>query len=319
MDLDSPWKEFITVFFRWLIKLVLPELYELIDWSKRPQFLDNELRRITPRSETGKLLTDRLVKVWLKSGKEQAILVHVEAQNQPAPNYEERVYTYHARIWLELRLDIVSIVILGDKNPRWRPNRYLRELPGTRLDFQFHAVKLLDLDVQFLLEEAKRRNPAALMLLAFRRAMETESDMERRLETRKQLIALMMEHGYNPEHQAHILRLLEWVIILPETLEQQVEQFVEEYKRQRKTTFVSRFERRLIEQGVQQGLSAMHNSLTRILQRRFGADSVSLRPTIEAIDSLETLEKLVDAALDAPTLEAFEETLRLHHAKKADG
>ena len=153
----------------------------------------------------------------------------------------------------------------------------------------------------------------------FRRAMETEGDMERRLETRKQLIALMIEHRYNPEHQAHILRLLEWVMILPETLEQQVEQFVEEYKRQRKTTFVSRFERRLIEQGVQQGLGAMHNSIMRILQRRFGADSDPLRPAIEAIDSLETLEKLVDAALDAPTLEAFEETLRLHRSKKADG
>lgn len=124
------------------------------------------------------------------------------------------------------------------------------------------------------------------------------------------LIALMIEQGYNREHQAHILRLLEWVMILPETLEQQVEQFVEEYKRKRKTSFVSRFEQRLIRQGV-------HASIMRILQRRFGEDAESLRPAIEAISSLETLEKLVDDALDAPTLEAFEEALSLH-SKKAD-
>ncbi|MCX7992513.1 MAG: hypothetical protein N2651_02460, partial [Fimbriimonadales bacterium] len=133
IDYDSPWKEFITVFFRWLIKLVLPDLYDLVDWSRKPHFLDNELLKLSPQSETGRLYTDRLVKVWLKNGEARGVLVHVEAQNQYTANLPERIYTYHARIWLELRMDIVSIAILGDKNPNWRPNRYLRELPGTCL------------------------------------------------------------------------------------------------------------------------------------------------------------------------------------------
>jgi len=210
MDYDTPWKEFLTVFFRWFLKVALPELYERIDWRRRAVFLDNELRRLSPRSETGRLYTDKLVKVWQKGDSPQPFLVHIEAQNQYRSDLPEHTYTYNARIWIETRLYVVSIVILGDKNPNWRPpNRYQREMPGTRLDFEYHLVKLLDFEEEFLLQEANRRNPAALMLLAFQRAMETENDMHARFEAKKQLIQLMLDRGYNLEHQAHILRLLE--------------------------------------------------------------------------------------------------------------
>jgi hypothetical protein len=146
-DYDTPWKEFLTVFFRWFLKLVLPELYERIDWRRRPVFLDNELRRLSPRSETGRLYTDKLVKVWEKGSPPKPFLTHLEAQNQPRGDLPEHTYTYNARIWIETRLDVISIVILGDKNPNWRPpNRYRREMPGTRLDFEYHLVKLIDLE-----------------------------------------------------------------------------------------------------------------------------------------------------------------------------
>jgi hypothetical protein len=325
-DYDTPWKEFLTVFFRWFLKLVLPELYERIDWRRRPVFLDNELRRLSPRSETGRLYTDKLVKVWEKGAPPNPFLVHLEAQNQYRGNLPEHTYTYNARIWIETRLDVVSIVILGDNNPNWRPpNRYQREMPGTRLDFEYHLVKLLDLDEEWLLQEARQRNPAALMLLAFRRAHETENDMHARLEARWQLIRLMIDRRYNPEYQAHILRLLEWVMILPEVLEKRLDELIEEYKRERGTTFVSRFEKRAIreglmqgieqgiqqgiQQGVQQGVAAMRDAVMRVLRRRFGEAADQVRPAIDAIDSLEVLESLVDVALDAPTLQAFVEAL----------
>jgi len=82
----------------------------------------------------------------------------------------------------------------------------------------------------------------------------------------------MLDKRYNPEHQAHIVRLLEWVMILPEVLEKRLDELIEEYMRERGTTFVSRF-------------------------------------AISAIDSLETLESRMDVALDAPTLQAFAEAL----------
>lgn len=244
-------------------------------------------------------------------------------------------FAYYARAWLELRTDIVCIVIYADKNPNWRPDRYVRELPGTRLDFQFHTVKLLEMDERYLTERAKRRNPAALMLLAFRKAMETEGNIDARFEARKQMIALMMEYGYTHNQQAQILRLLEWVLMLPETLERQVDELVEEYKRRRKTPFVSRLERRAIEKGLAEGhekglaegrekglaegrekgrvegqVEALRRTIMRALSRRFGEAAKAAQQLVEAISDAPALETLFDAALDAPTLEAFIEQAR---------
>jgi hypothetical protein len=162
-----------------------------------------------------------------------------------------------------------------------------------------------------LLQEARQRNPAALMLLAFRRAHKTENDMHARLEARWQLIRLMIDRRYNPEHQAHILRLLEWVMILPEVLEKQLDELIEEYKRERGTTFVSRFEKRAIREGLLQGiqLGVMRDAVMRVLRRRFGEAADQVRPAIDVIDSLGVLESLLEVALDAPTLQAFAEAL----------
>ncbi len=323
-DYDSPWKEFITVFFRQLIKLILHELYAMIDWKRRPQFVDAELRRLSPQSETGKLYPDRLARVWLKNGEPRGVYIHLEAQSQFAARMEERVFAYYARAWLELRTDIVCIVIYADKNPNWRPDRYVRELPGTRLDFQFHTVKLLEMGERYLTEQAKRRNPAALMLLAFRKAMETEGNIDARFEARKRLIALMMEYGYTHNQQAQILRLLEWVLMLPETLERQVDELVEEYKRRRKTPFVSRLEKRAIEKGLAEGrekglaegraegqVETLRKTIIRALSRRFGDAAKTAQPLVEAISDAPALETLFDAALDVPTLEAFLEQARI--------
>ncbi|MDM7461283.1 MAG: cytosolic protein, partial [bacterium] len=326
-DYDSPWKEFLTVFFRQFIGLVLPELHEMIDWSHPIQFLDNELRRLTPRSETGRLYTDRLVKVRLRGGGSQAILVHLEAQSQFVNDMEERVFTYHARVWIEVRLPIVNIVIYADKHPTWAPDRYVHELPGTRLEFQFHAVKLLQLDETRLMEAARQGNPAALVLLAFRKAMETENDVELRFEVRQQLTQLMIEFGYNEEDQAHIQRLMEWVLMLPETLEQQVQELIEEYKRERGTTFVSSLERRAIEQGLQQGLqegfqqgleqglqqglqqgleqgleqatAQVRDALLHAAIRRFGSEAETLRADLAQIRSSALLLQLFNAVMEA--------------------
>lgn len=329
-DYDSPWKEFLTVFFREFIELVLPELHEIIDWSQPPEFLDNELRRITPRSETGRLYTDRLVKVRLKSGAPQAILVHLEAQSQFVSDMERRVFTYHARVWIEVRLPIVNIVIYADKHPTWAPDRYVHELPGTRLEFQFHAVKLLQLDETRLMEAARQGNPAALILLAFRKAMETESSAELRFEARKQLTQLMIELGYHEDEQAHIQRLMEWVLMLPEVLEQQVQELIEEYKRERGTTFVSRLERCAIEQGLQQGLQEgfqqglqratdqIRDALLQFVVRRFGSEAETLRADLAQIRNSATLLQLFSAVMEASSLDEFRAQVQAALTQRAE-
>ncbi|BCW96519.1 MAG: hypothetical protein WHS44_02675 [Fimbriimonadales bacterium] len=109
-------------------------------------------------------------------------------------------------------------------------------------------------------------------------------------------------------------------MILPEVLEKQLDEFIEEYKRERGTTFVSRFEKRAIrrgleqrlQQGLQQGVAVFRETLMRILRRRFGDEAERVRGAVEALNSLETLERLMDAAVESPDLQAFEALLQTY-------
>ncbi len=59
-----------------------PEAYSQIDWERGFDFLDAELQQITLEANTGKRIIDKLVKVYLKSGKEKWIVAHVEIQRK---------------------------------------------------------------------------------------------------------------------------------------------------------------------------------------------------------------------------------------------
>jgi len=138
-DQDSPWKELIRLFFPQLIELIHPELYGMIDWQRGYEFLDAELQRIAPKSEIGRQVVDKLVRVYLRDGTESWIVIHIEVQSHPDRRLPERVYTYEAAIWLRYRRPIVTIAILADKNPHWRPTKYERSLAGCRLEFEFYT------------------------------------------------------------------------------------------------------------------------------------------------------------------------------------
>lgn len=130
--------------------------------------------QIAPESDTEKRVVDKLARVYLSDGTEQWILIHIEIQSAARAEFAGRVYIYNTLAWLKYRRDVVNIAILVDKNPNWRPTRYERGLAGCRTQFEFAACKVLDYD-EARLQAAASKNPAALLMLAFRKAMDTEN------------------------------------------------------------------------------------------------------------------------------------------------
>jgi hypothetical protein len=104
-------------------------------------------------------------------------------------------------------------------------------------------------------------NPCALILAAFRRAMRANT-AEFMLASRIELVRLALDRGYTEEQVENLIRLLEWVMVLPEVLEERYEQFLEEVKREQNTPYLSVLERKALregwEQGVQKGLQEGH-------------------------------------------------------------
>ena len=86
--------------------------------------LDKELQQLDPDSETGRRYVDKLVKVWLKNGEEQWVLIHVEVQMSDETEFPLRMYIYNYRVFDKYnRREVASFAVLGDDNPHWRPDR----------------------------------------------------------------------------------------------------------------------------------------------------------------------------------------------------
>lgn len=79
-DYDSPWKEILDEYFEDFMTFFFPEAHAAIDWPRGVEFFDKELQKIVADAELGRRYADKLAKVWLKSGAEVWVMIHVEVQ-----------------------------------------------------------------------------------------------------------------------------------------------------------------------------------------------------------------------------------------------
>jgi len=199
IDYDSPWKEVLKHFFPAFMTLCLPEISHQIDWPRGHEFLDKELHAVMRDQKIGKRIADKLIKVWLKNGEEHWLLVHIEVQAQAEHDFPERMYIYNYRIFDYHRKPIISIAILADDDPKWRPNAYTRTAWQTKVQFEFATIKLLD----YLGQEvalAQNANPFATIIWAHLGALQTRQQDERRFQLKMAITRALYEHGFSKQY-----------------------------------------------------------------------------------------------------------------------
>src|ERR1700722_514259 len=143
-DFDSPWKQSLEVYFRAFLALFFPHIHDDIDWSRGFEFLDKELQKIVPKAARGRLYVDKLVKVWRRNGDEAWVLIHIEVQTQRETNFPKRMYGYNTRIADRYNRTVVSLAVLADDDPTWRPDHYAEALWDWSANMGWPPVKLLD-------------------------------------------------------------------------------------------------------------------------------------------------------------------------------
>jgi hypothetical protein len=202
---------------------------------------------------------------------------------------------------------VVSLAVLADASPGFRPTGYRRGRWGCELALRFPVAKLLD----WAEEPAWSRleaseNCFALVVMAQVRARASR-DPEQRRAWKFRLVRLMYDPGYGREAILELFRVIDWMIRLPDDLEQAFRAEVYEMEEAKHMPYVTTVERAGIEKGLQQGLQQGQKQgeaavLLRLLARKFGpAAAETHRARIEAADA-ETLlawsERILDA--DAP-------------------
>jgi hypothetical protein len=251
-DFDSPWKEGLPKYFRALMELCFPRIAAQIDWSRDFEFLDTELRALIRESATGRLHVDKLVRVYLLNGETRRILIHIEVQHRPEGDFPTRLYFYHIRL-LEKGEPVLTVAILADTDPDWRPSRYEHELLGCRVTFDFPICKLLDL-VQRRDELEQSHSPAAVLVLANWATQQTQADFGERLAWKKRLMRSLYHKGFGREDILELYRLMDWMLQLPPPLEQEFRTEIIEYEKEKHMPYITSIERFGREEGLQQGM-----------------------------------------------------------------
>ncbi|MBN1486185.1 MAG: cytosolic protein, partial [Anaerolineae bacterium] len=248
-DYDAPWKAAVEHYFKEFTALFFPQVYTGIDWTHEPEFLDTELQQVTRDAELGRCLADKLVKVWCTDGTESWVLIHIEIQNQPDPDFAQRMYTYNYRLFDLRKREVVSLAVLGDESTDWRPGHFGYERWGCEVKLKFPTVKLQDYRERWAELEAST-NPFAVVVMAHLKTQETRQDVAARKDWKFSLLRRLYEHGYQRDDVVHLFMFIDWLMNLPPELEQALKQELRKYEEEQEMDYITSFERAGYQRGV---------------------------------------------------------------------
>ena len=294
-EYDSPWKEVIERYFPDFMRFFFPQAYAEIEWARPHTFLDKELQKIVGEAETGDRRVDKLVKVFLKDGGEAWLLLHIEIQGQQDDDFEKRMYIYHYRIFDRYNRQVVSLAILTDAHPNWRPEQYGYDRWGCRLSLDFPTIKLLDYDQDELLATD---NPFGIVVLAHLQTMATRHKPQERYAAKLALAKMLYQRGYTRQDILDLFRFIDWIMTLPYDLAQQFRTDLYELDEESNMKYVTSFERLAKQEGIWE-------SIIELLSVRFGSDVEETAVKLKQVDDVDTLRALRTRAITADSLQEF--------------
>jgi len=253
LEFDSPWKDILELYFQPFIEFFLPALYTQIDWSKGYEFLDKELQKVVRDAITRSRRVDKLIKVWLNTGKITILYIHLEVQGQVKTDFAERMFIYHYRLYDRYGAQVMSVAILGDDQPKWRPQSYEYKHFGCSLSFEFPIIKLLDYQQQWA-QLSNHPNPFALVIQVHLKGLETQHQPRERYRWKIELYQNLYKAHYTKKEIFALFRFLDWVLTLPEPLEQNFTQFTHNYEEEKNMKYLTSVERFALQKGLEQGI-----------------------------------------------------------------
>ncbi len=308
-DYDNPWKEAISLYFQDFMRFFFPEIEANIDWNYGYEFLDSEFQKIVREAEIGRREADKLVKVWRKDGQEIWVLIHIEVQSQAQPGFPERMYVYNNRIFDMYRRQVVSLAILADDQPNWRPNLYKSELWGCRVELEFPTVKLLDYQGRSNYLE-NETNPFAVIVAAHLTTQQTKKNVNSRYQGKLKIAKSLYQRGYSRQDIIELFRLIDWIMTLPKAIENQ---FISEYRNfeeEQQMPYLAPFERIAREEGAIEGaIQQGSEDLLEVLNIRFSDVPNELFDKINQIEDLSILKTLFREAITINDLASFQTRL----------
>jgi hypothetical protein len=305
-DQDTPWKELLEQFLPQFLAFFFPSIFAALDWSKGYESRDKELHQIARKARVGRRLADKLFKVWLKNGEEAWILIHIEIQGQREKWFGERMYIYNYRVYDRFRKPVVSLAVLCDGNPRWKPDGFGYNSCGCEVSIRFPVVKILEYRGREEQLETDRSPMAAVVLAQLQLLDKSQTPAERKT-WKVRLIKGLYQRELKPDDVRELFRLIDWMLTLPDELEKEFHQEIHQFEEERRMPYVTSVERFALKKGLREGLL---EGITSLLKVKFGEVDKQVLEEIKALDDVSQLRKVLRAVEKAKTLDGTQALMR---------
>ena len=266
-DYDGAWKDLLHAHLRECLECYFPAVAKAVDWRRAPVFLDQELKELAISDDASGNRVDILVEVRLVDGGRQVIYLHMEVQSAFEEGFAGRVYRCFQGISRGTGRDVVTLVVLADLNPDWKPQAHEYQRLGCRLQFTFPVCKILEILPAL---EGDIRLPA-LAAVAQIEALRTSSNPDLRLAARWRLTRRLLESGRNRKQVVAAFRLLSWMMKLPEAQTLQLRTQFVEYEQMNSTAYITDIEELWLREGMEKGREE-GLSQGRLLSKRRSSD-----------------------------------------------
>ncbi|NEO56278.1 MAG: hypothetical protein F6K54_26255 [Okeania sp. SIO3B5] len=300
---DEPWKAAIGEYLPSFLSFFYPEIYNSINWEKTPISLDKELEQITASATTEKRYADKLFQVWLLNNRKKWLLIHIEVQSQYDREFPKRMFIYNYRAFDLYNQKVISLAILGDDSPSWRPSSYKYKFKKSRMRLDFDIVKLLDYKWE---ELSASNNVFATMVMAHLRTKSTTRDFTEREKWKWQLVRSLYEKGLSKFDIINLFKFIDKMMALPSELQQNLEIKINQYEEEQKVELLSAMEERGMEKGAKK---ARIQDIIDLLQVRFLSVPETLVETLNNIEDLTRLKQLHIETIRVNSMAEFEKLI----------
>ncbi len=147
--------------------------------------------------------------------------------------------------------------------------------------------------------------------MAHLKAQETRDDRSRRFEWKLTLTRRLYEQGYLREDVINLFGFIDWVMSLPEELEQEFWREVRNLEEERRMPYITSVERIGIQKGIEQGREqsreqmrqVLLESLELLLELKFGSEGLGIFPEISQLKEVEQLRAIQTGLKTVQTME----------------
>ena len=253
LDYDNLFKTVLQRYFWEALEIFLPALYEAADKTVAPEFLDQELQKVTFDLKEGANRTDLLARIKLKDGTRGLILCHLELQGEGGGDMPTRMYRYKQMIYLKHGEEPVGIAVATAPRPRNEKTSYSWERFGVRIAYDYINVSVAELEDSLLLAEDSR---IGLVLYAAKCAYLSGNDESEKFRYLRLISNMWAERGWDKDDKRLILLAADYLINLKN------EAYVKEMlahmgslkmKEEEREMYVSMFERGYTAKGKEEG------------------------------------------------------------------